>query len=424
MIGRFGTVRATLGLVVVTVLLCLVIGCGSRGEVVERRFLLVGLDGLEWSAVEPLLEEGKLPNLQALMDRGVWCRLRSLEPKRKSPVIWTTMATGKLPDKHGISDYVDPTTKRLFTSNVRSARTFWDLLGERGLAVTVIGWLVSWPAEEVNGYMVTDYFRYPPKPGRALPQKLTYPDELLAEIEPLRVVDETIADSEVERFFDLRNAMSGEEAQRLPVDEMFREMRAISDLEGHIEQFKDFFAADRTFMAVAQHMIREHRTDVCVVYLRGTDSVSHKFWAAGWPDDVGVEVAETDARVFGETVERYYEYADEMLGELVAEFGDNATVMVCSDHGFQGPRSPNERGGIKDHGPLGVFVLAGAGIRSVGEIEETSVRDITPTILELFGLPIGDDMDGVVMTEAFEDDYLMAHPVRRIATYETTEEEK
>ncbi|MCK4511718.1 alkaline phosphatase family protein [bacterium] len=424
MIGRWRIVRATLGLVVVALLLCLVAGCGNRGDVVERRFLLVGLDGLEWSAVEPLLEEGRLPNLQALMNRGVWCRLRSLEPKRKSPVIWTTMATGKLPEKHGISDYVDPTTKKLLTSNVRTARTFWDILGERGLTVTVIGWLVSWPAEEVNGYMVTDYFRYPPKPDRPLPENLTYPDELVAEIEPLRVVDRNIPDSEVERFFDIANAMSGEEAQRLPVDEMFREMRAISDMEGHMEQFKDFFAADRTYMAVAQHLIRKHPTDISVVYLRGTDSVSHKFWAAGWPGDVGVEVAETDTRVFGETVERYYVYADEMLGELIAEFGDDATVMVCSDHGFTGPRSPNERGGIKDHGPLGVFVLAGPGIRSGGEIEETSVRDITPTILELFGLPIGEDMDGVVMVEAFEDDYLSAHPVRQIPTYEISEEEE
>ncbi len=424
MIERFRMVPATLGLVAMILLLSLVTGCGSKGGGVERRFLLVGLDGLEWSAVEPLLEQGRLPNLQALMDRGVWCRLRSLEPKRKSPVIWTTMATGKLPDKHGISDYFDPTTKKILTSNVRSARTFWDILGEQGHTVTVIGWLVSWPAEKVNGYMVTDYFRYPPKPNRPLPEKLTYPDELLAEIEPLRVVDKSIADTEVERFFDLANAMSGEEAQRLPVVEMFREMRAIADLEGHIEQFKDFFAADLTFMAVARHLIRERLTDICVVYLRGTDSVSHKFWAAGWPDEVGVEVAETDERVFGETVERYYEYADEMLGELITEFGDDATIMVCSDHGFEGPRSPNERGGIKDHGPLGVFVLAGAGIRTVGEIEETSVRDIAPTVLELFGLPIGDDMDGVVMMEVFEEDYLKEHPVRRIPTHEIWEEEK
>ncbi len=423
MIGRWRIAKATLGLVTVILLLCLVAGCRSRGDVVERRFVLVGLDGLEWSAVEPLLEEGRLPNLEALMNRGVWCRLRSLEPKRKSPVIWTTMSTGKLPDKHGISDYVDPMTKKLFTSNVRTARTFWDILGERGLTVTVIGWLVSWPAEEVNGYMVTDYFRYPPKPDRPLPENLTYPDELLAEIELLRIVDRDIPDSEVERFFDLADAMSGEEAQRLPVEKMFREMRAISEFEGQIERFKDFFAADRTFMAVAQHIIRKHPTDISVVYLRGTDSVSHMFWAAGWPDAVGVEVAETDARVFGETVERYYVYADEMLGELVAEFGDDTTIMVCSDHGFEGPRSPNERGGIKDHGPLGVFVLAGPGVRSVGEIEETSVRDITPTILELFGLPIGVDMDGVVMMDAFEDDYLSAHPVRQIPTYEISEEE-
>lgn len=396
-------------------------GCGSGDGTVDRRFLLIGLDGAEWSIVDPLIEQGRLPNIAALMESGVSCRLRSLEPKQKSPTIWTTIGTGKLPEKHGITDYIDPTSKQLLTSNVRTARMFWDILGEHGFTVTVIGWLVSWPAEPVNGTMVTDYFRYRPREDRRT-DGLTYPDELAAEVAPLRVQSETIPDEEVERLYDLDNAMTGEEAQRLDVERMFVEMRAISEIEGNISQLKDHYAGDATFMAVAKHLMRQRPTDVSVVYLRGTDSMSHRFWPASFPEEVEVDVPETEIRVFGETMERYYEHADALVGELIEQFGDDATVMLCSDHGFEGPRPGRRRGGINDHGPIGVFALSGDGVRSGVTIAEHSVRDITPTILALFGLPVGDDMDGAVMRDAFEDDFLRAHPVRVIPTYETTDE--
>jgi hypothetical protein len=127
-------------LVAVVFLALALVGCGGRGRV-ERRLLVVGIDGAEWSVVTPLLERGKLPNLSRLIESGAACGLRSLEPKQKSPVIWTTIATGKYPDKHGISDYIDASGGRILTSNVRTARTFWDILGEDGRKVTVIGWL-------------------------------------------------------------------------------------------------------------------------------------------------------------------------------------------------------------------------------------------------------------------------------------------
>jgi hypothetical protein len=54
-------------------------------------------------------------------------------------------------------------------------------------------------------------------------------------------------------------------------------------------------------------------------------------------------------------------------------------------------------------------------------IPERSVRDITPTILALCGLPVGRDMDGAVIEDAFEPDFLRSHHVRTITTYERAE---
>lgn len=394
----------------------LVGGCGG-GPAAGGRILIVGIDSTDWDVAGPLMDAGRMPNLARLVESGVSCELHSLEPKQKSPTIWATIATGKNPEKHGITGYVDPMSSKLLTSNVRTARTFWDIIGEKGMTVTVVGWLVSWPAEPVNGYMVTDYFRYTPRPDRPLPEKLTYPDELNDEVAPLRVSGRDISDEDVSRFIDIDAAMSAEEAQRLPVERMFAEMRAINEIPQRADALRDIMAGDRTFLGVTLHMMREHPTDVTIVYLRGVDSASHKFWAAAHPGEVGFPVAENETRVFGKTVEHYYEYADEMLGTLLDEFGDG-TVIVCSDHGFEGPKPGQLPGGINDHGPLGVLVMSGDAFRTGARLPERDVRDITPTILTLCGMPVGEDMDGSVIEDAFEPEFLRAHPVRRVATYE------
>jgi len=395
-------------------------GCGSGGTLSSERVLFVGIDSADWDVIDPLMEKGKLPNLKALVESGVSCDLHSLEPKQKSPTIWATIATGKLPEKHGITDYVDPLTKNLMTSNVRTARTFWDIIGETGMSVTVVGWLITWPAEIVNGYMVTDYFRFSPRPDRPLPERLTYPDALMDEVEPLRVASDDITDEDLSEFISLDSAMTADEAQRLPIDQMFMEMRTMNELGQRADALRNILAGDRTFLNVTLHLMKVHPTDVSVVYLRGVDTASHKFWADAHPGEVGFPVSQTESRVFGATVERYYEYADEMLGELVDDFGEG-TILVCSDHGFEGPKPGQLPGGINDHGPIGILVITGDAFRDGVRIPERSVKDITPTLLALLGMPIGDDMDGAVIEEAFEPRFLREHPVANIPTHEHTE---
>ena len=71
---------------------------GTRGPV-DRKVMIIGVDGLEWDVMGPLIETGKLPTFARLMDEGAWGEIRSLDIL-ESPVIWTSIATGKLPEKH------------------------------------------------------------------------------------------------------------------------------------------------------------------------------------------------------------------------------------------------------------------------------------------------------------------------------------
>src|SRR5262245_12627756 len=68
------------------------------------KIFVFGLDAGTWTILNELFHDGKLPNLRRLRDEGSSGVLRS-EVASLSPRVWTTIATGKLPAKHGVLDF-------------------------------------------------------------------------------------------------------------------------------------------------------------------------------------------------------------------------------------------------------------------------------------------------------------------------------
>ncbi|MFQ5768287.1 MAG: alkaline phosphatase family protein, partial [Acidobacteriota bacterium] len=144
---------------ILLVLVLLLSGCRSSFKAPTHPYLVIGIDGLEWDILLPLLHEGDLPHLAHLMKHGVYGTLRTFEPTL-SPVIWTTIATGKPASQHGILDFGyrgKDGREHLYTSRDRKIRAIWNILSERGLRVNVAGWWDTWPAEQVNGAMVSQF---------------------------------------------------------------------------------------------------------------------------------------------------------------------------------------------------------------------------------------------------------------------------
>ena len=72
----------------------------------SARVVLVGVDGASWSVIDPLLAAGELPSLAAMSKRGITAELETVEPLN-SPTVWTSIATGRSPDAHGVTDFLD-----------------------------------------------------------------------------------------------------------------------------------------------------------------------------------------------------------------------------------------------------------------------------------------------------------------------------
>ena len=113
--------------------------------------------------------------------------------------------------------------------------------------------------------------------------------------------------------------------------------------------------------------------------------------------------------MYKDVVKGAYRFHDMMLERLLDLAGPETTVILCSDHGFesgsQRPRgTPREPAGPAAwHRQYGIFVMAGPGIRRDERIYGASLIDVAPTVLTLFDLPIGEDMDGRPLLEAFEE---------------------
>ena len=86
---------------------CTGIGCGPETTIPttpQPPLIVIAVDGLEWDVLLPLVREGRLPHLERLMEEGVWGQLETFQPTL-SPIIWTTIASGKRPAEHGIEGF-------------------------------------------------------------------------------------------------------------------------------------------------------------------------------------------------------------------------------------------------------------------------------------------------------------------------------
>ncbi|MGH9381097.1 MAG: alkaline phosphatase family protein [Thermoanaerobaculia bacterium] len=398
-------------------------GCGSDPEVV-----LIGIDGASWKVIGPMIEAGELRTLAALREQGASMPEFETMGTTTSPIVWTTVATGRTPREHGIRSFVTklPHGGRIpVSSNARRVPALWNVLTQYERRVGVIGWWATWPAEAVNGYVVTDHANPAAADWmihngvQALwnldPRKLTaqnrdtYPPALAGQLEPF--------------WFDPDGFPYAEAAATGGLTP--EQLHVLRGTPWHERStygwFKSFYAVDVPLARVARHLRTEQPVDLQMVYLRGPDPMQHYSWDLVEPQAFA-ERREHFERDRG-MVEAVYRYVDRALGELLADVDADTHVIVCSDHGAEpargvSPLAREARTGTHESTARGVLFLRGPGVRADHQIEDADPYDIAPTVLWLLGLPISDEIAGRPILEAFEDGFVDAHPIRRVAAYE------
>ena len=357
------------------------------------RLLFVGWDAADWKIIDPLLKRGEMPNLARVLDRGVRGNLATIYPPL-SPMVWTTIATGKRPPKHGVHGFTEPTDDGLglrpITNLGRTTKAFWNILNQNGKRSIVVGWWPSHPAEPIRGVMLSNHFPFErgDKPDRPLQPGTVSPAALAERLGDLRMHPTDIAASVIGHFVPDWRKIDQEKD------------KSLHDLAGIIAETTSVHAA-------ATELLEREPWDLAAVYYTGIDHFSHRFMRYH-ARKVRRRHDGADPALFRDLVRNAYRYHDAMLGRLLVLAGPETAVMIISDHGFHSDRMlpdhiPTEAAGpAVEHRDFGIFCLKAPGVLLGGQIYGASVIDVAPTVLYLFGLPAGRDMDGKVLINAFE----------------------
>ncbi|MBI9089416.1 MAG: tetratricopeptide repeat protein [Desulfobacterium sp.] len=147
--------------------------------------------------------------------------------------------------------------------------------------------------------------------------------------------------------------------------------------------------------------------DFMAVYYDAIDHFGHGFMNYHPPQQD--HVSDKDFEIYKGVVEAGYRYHDMMLERLIELAGEDTTVILVSDHGFHSdhlrPQSLSKAPAAPaaQHSPYGIFCASGPNIKKDELVFGSTLLDITPTILDLFGLPVGKDMVGKPILQIYEN---------------------
>lgn len=264
----------------------------------DRRLLIVGWDGADWDILHPMIDEGLLPTVSSMVGEGASGTLMSTLPTH-SWAAWPSFLTGLHPAGHGVFDFVerhpeDPQRRIPVTATSIKAMTFFELLSDAGVEVRAANIPVTFPPIAVLGRTIG---------GVAIPRaaRFVYPAEWAEELA-------TRAPFPV-------NGMEWNQHRGSPE-------ALLDEAERLIEQ--------RT--ASFEVLLEGSWTVAACVYL-ASDRLQHPFGASLLPTHP--DHATQRETPVAERLRAIYGRLDGALARLIAAAGDDATVVLMSDHGFR-----------------------------------------------------------------------------------------
>jgi predicted AlkP superfamily phosphohydrolase/phosphomutase len=376
-------------------------GCDTAPP--RGRVLLVGIDGATLRVIEPMMQAGELPVLSGIARDGVHGELKSFLPLR-SPRIWTSIATGRLPEHHGIEQFrVDEggPLPRLVAGFDRRGAALWNIVSEAGHPVGVVNWWVTYPPEVVDGVIISDHFIPEVVNGRSTLMLATaesgapvvYPASWIERVE--QIVEDRRAREDGEDHFAAAGLPDWVAAKKM----------------------SSWYENDATVGRMAREVGRAIEPKLLMVLLKGVDPASHLLWAAMEPEEERARhlfenAGEREAAV--DALQEFYRHSDELLGVLLEDYGPDDLVVVVSDHGFGLRRKFTfmTGGHTNEAATRAVIFARGPGISPNTKTNGVTIYDIAPTILAFLDIAVANDMEGGPA------DFLDVDRIRKVGSYD------
>lgn len=376
---------------------------------------LLLLDGASLELIWPRAAEGRLPNFGRLLDGGASLDLATIRPTQPDPV-WAAVATGMYPSKNGVrsaASYLATGDRRPIdllpdhcfshalvqlgivhdepnTSAAWHARPLWSVLGDYGISAGVVRWPLTYPAQPMRGFLLTDRFHTLFGSMFEFDGRAAYPPELLP------VAHDAFAT---------------------------QDGGAADPSSLRVESASTRW--DHAYSRAMRDLVREHPVQFSAVRYHGLDPIGHYYLRYAQPRAFG-DVSDEERLKYGPVFDRYYAYIDAEIGAAIDALTPGDLLLVVSGFGMQ-PVSPlkhllgrllrePDSSGSHEGAPDG-FLLAYGTTVAPGRYQRGSIVDVTPTILYFFGLPVGRDMDGYARADIFTRAFTTERPITFIPSH-------
>jgi predicted AlkP superfamily phosphohydrolase/phosphomutase len=397
------------------------------------RVVILGLDGVTFDVLTPLIEAGRLPHIAKLVKTGASSVLLSEKPMR-SPALWTTVATGQPRDVHGIYDFVTGSgywpkedrhnKQELVTSEMLKSPPLWAMASAAGLPSLVVGWLNTWPAQPIKGVMVAPYVALGQPKQTSIKGKIykneqrqTFPEATFGALKDQVLSASDVPAERIAQLADLPKKRSS----------LYRK---IPKLKRYAYTIRWSIASTLTNTAIVETLLQDHPdTRLVMSYFDGSDTLAHRFWLMRQPlpeikarlkgHRLPPSTARELKRRFGGVIDGYYELLDEMVGRIQAAAGPKSTLILLSDHGWG---KQNRKRAIHREVPFdgqheleGIFIAKGPMIRA-GKFKDLTLYDVAPTALYLMGLGVPEDLPGEIALDIVQESFKTQNPPITLAT--------
>lgn len=264
-----------------------------------EKILVIGLDGATFDVINPLIEEGRMPNLQELIQQGASGTLQSTMPPVTGPA-WQALATGRTPGKTGIFDFIIREGEkgykfRFLNSSDFVNRAIWDILSSAGKKVGIINYPCLYPPYKINGFMVSGGIGSPDL------SDFTYPKSIEKEI--INII--------------------GNKRQLNLKDPKYKNLDIF---------LKDLNESFRKNLEATEYLLKEKEWDFAWVVFSETDWIQHMMWKYFDKNESSSDIP--DFKKYNHRFKEFWARVDEGVGRI-KKYTDNETnIVVVSDHGF------------------------------------------------------------------------------------------
>lgn len=360
-----------------------------EGKRVEKKVIILGMEGLSLEFIIPLASEGKVPNFSWLLEKGSWGRLMNFTPNEPF-ILKNSFETGKLPAKHRqIADY----RYRFLNMEERLEVVPRFILFKQLTRVGALEIIPSTPDCKAKGlWEIFDGNR--------------------------------ISYLKKDRPFDRRAPDEDQKAERL-FNNLFKDLIAPGDKL--YPQLRRAFFSDWDYQEEAI-MAKEHgQPQVYYLLLDGLKTVESLFYKYSFPQlfgDIDQEVPAGHGRI----IEKYYQFYGQIIGGHLKSLKEDELLIVFSPHGIEAlplwkrfvewVLGNPDASASHEFAPDGAVFFYGKGVNLGKTVEDMSLVDIAPTILYALGLPVGKDMDGIVRSSLFVREFTAENPVFYISSYD------